>query len=292
MKPIEPFENLLLSKRYSKSTVNTYVSLMKQFIIWSDNPALSITQKEVDRYCYEKLYRQGMSISTQRQFISALQHFVRMYPEMNISQFNFNRPKKDQKLPVVLSKEEVSILLGSIKNIKHKLAISMLYGCGLRVSELINLRLAHIDIYRNQIRVLNSKGRKDRFVSMPQSIIPLYQRYLSDYCPTNYLIESKASTKYSTTSIRMIIKRAQTRAGVKKKVTAHTFRHSYATHLLEEGIDIRYIQVLLGHSKPETTMIYTQVSRKHTTQIPSPLDHLFGNSIPDKQHTSLMLSLV
>ena len=289
-KVLSNYSQWLQSQRYSSQTVKAYSSLIKAFLQFSCKPPSELTQRDVDSFCYHNYYKGNFSISTQRQFIGALKLLLRLYALEINSDFNLVRPKKDRKLPQVLSLEEVSALLNSITNVKHKLAISILYGAGLRISELLKLRVSHINMYRKQIRIVNAKGRKDRFVTLPETVLPLLQAYLNQCNPACYLIESVPSRQYSASSIRKIIKRACTRCGIKKPVTPHTFRHSYATHLLESGIDIRYIQVLLGHSKPETTMIYTYVSSRHTMAIQSPLDQLYDHDIPDKRHQKVRLS--
>jgi integrase/recombinase XerD len=172
----------------------------------------------------------------------------------------------------VLSNEEIINLLRCTKNLKHRAIIAMIYSAGLRIGELINLQLAHIDIQRRQIIVKNSKGRKDRNVILAKSCISLMLNYLNTYEPKKYFAEGKPLEQYSQESIRAFLKRSCKAANITKKVTPHTLRHSYATHLLENGIDLRYIQELLGHAKPETTMIYTHVSKKDLLRIESPLD--------------------
>ena len=185
-------------------------------------------------------------------------------------------PKKDRKLPVVLSPEEIMTLLQVTKNLKHRTVIAMLYGSGLRIGELVDLKLSCFDFDRRLIHVRNSKGRKDRYTSIAESCIPLLQNYYGTYRPKEYLIENPKGGKYGPGSIRSFLKRSCELAGITKKVTPHTLRHSYATHLLENGTDLRYIQELLGHSRPETTMVYTHVRRKDLQAIRSPLDNLMN----------------
>ena len=148
----------------------------------------------------------------------------------------------------------------------------MLYSCGLRVSELINLKLTHINIDRRQVLIKNSKGRKDRYVGLSERFLPLLKNYLVSYNPSTYLIEGKPNQTYTAGSVRKLIAKSCQKAKIYKKVTPHTLRHSYATHLLEQGVDLRYIQELLGHARPETTMIYTHIARKDLLNIKNPLD--------------------
>lgn len=194
------------------------------------------------------------------------------YPECSIEELNLTRPKKSRHLPIVLSQQEMLEILICTKNLKHRAILALLYSCGLRVGELINLELKHIDIQRNQIAVKNSKGRKDRYVKMADSITPLLLNYVQTYKPQLYFAEGRTNEKYTASSIRAFLKRSCQLAKISKIVTPHTLRHSYATHLLEGGTDIRVIQTLLGHNKPETTMIYTHVSTSFLERVNNPLD--------------------
>lgn len=200
-------------------------------------------------------------------------------------------PTRDKKLPVILSIEEVLQLIQITKNLKHRTIISMLYASGLRVGELINLELKDFDFNRNMLHIRNGKGRKDRYASIAKSLYPLLKNYHATYRPKIYFIENPKGGKYSPASIRSFIKRSCKLAGIHKTITPHSLRHSYATHLLEQGTDIRHIQELLGHSKPETTMIYTQVTQKDIRQIKSPLDIALNNlTLPDNHDRNFGLS--
>ena len=181
-------------------------------------------------------------------------------------------PKKDKKLPVVLSVEEVLKLIQVTKNLKHRTIIAMLYSSGLRIGELLSLELRDFDLKRNQLHIKNGKGKKDRYVTLATSLHPILKNYYATYKPKNFFIENPKGNNYSATSIRSFLKKSCQAAGISKRVTPHSLRHSYATHLLEQGTDIRYIQELLGHSRPETTMVYTHVSKKDLRGIKSPLD--------------------
>jgi site-specific recombinase XerD len=214
-----------------------------------------------------------MSISSQRQLISAIKLLKAFYPECAIDELKLQRPHKSKILPTVLSKEEVIDLLRCTPNLKHRTILAMIYAAGLHIGELIHLELKHIDIDRRQVFIKNAKGRKDRNVILAESVLPLLLNYLSTYTPKKYFVEGvKEGHKYAPESVRGFLKKSVQRANIKKHVTPHTLRHSYATHLLENGIDLRYIQELLGHVKPETTMIYTHVTKKDLLQIKSPLD--------------------
>ncbi len=270
---IRSFISYLKGKRYSVSTVQTYFTYIADFLSFvNDIPLDTLTNRDVERFIEEVFIPRKYSISTHRQFISAVKLFIVFYPNSKIEDPALTRPNRSKFLPTVLSKEEVIDILRCTKNLKHRAILAMIYSAGLRISELLNLQLSHIDIDRRQIIVKNSKGRKDRNVILAKSFIPLMLNYLQTYKPIVFFTEGKPSQKYSAESIRAFLKRSCKEATISKNVTPHTLRHSYATHLLENGIDLRYIQELLGHSKPETTMLYTHVAKKDLLNIESPLD--------------------
>ena len=286
------FYKYLKGKRYSANTVNIYSFFMADFIEFHNNKALNLLNvKDVNAFIETVFIKRSYSISTQRQFISALKQFIIFYPKTSISNLVLTRPKRSKRLPTVLSQEEIIDLIRHTRNLKHRAIIALIYSCGLRISELLNLKLEDINIDRKQLIVKNGKGRKDRYISLAESFIPLLSNYFYTYKPKVYFAEGQKGNMYSAESIRQFLKRACQVAQIKKTVTPHTLRHSYATHLLENGVDIRYIQELLGHAKPETTMIYTHVNRKDLLQISNPLDSALQKlSQTDKTNTNVLLS--
>jgi len=286
------FYKYLLGKRYSKSTVNTYSFFIADFIAFHHKKVLNtLTVIDVNAFIETVFIQRNYSVSTQRQFISAVKQFIIFYPETGISNLVLTRPKKSRKLPIVLSQSEVLDLIRHTQNLKHRAIITLLYSCGLRISELLNLKLTDINIDRRQLIIANSKGRKDRYVSLAESFLPLLSNYYYTYTPKIYFVEGRDGNTYSAESVRQFLKRACKAAQIQKTVTPHTLRHSYATHLLENGVDLRYIQELLGHAKPETTMIYTHVSRKDLLQISNPLDAALQKlSETDKTNANVLLS--
>ena len=271
---IRNYVNYLKGKRYSESTVKTYFTFIADFINYiKDKPIHTLTKRDVELFIENVFEPRGMSISSQRQLISALKLFAKFYPECKIEGLQLQRPKKSNFLPTVLSKEEIIQLIKVTTNIKHKLCITLLYSAGLRIGELIELKIKDIDLHRKLIKITQSKGRKDRYIPLSEVCIPMLQNYLDSHKPIEYLIEgAHKRQRYATTSVRSFLKKSCQLAGIKKHITPHSLRHSYATHLLENGTDIRYIQVLLGHSRPETTMIYTHVQSEALQQINNPLD--------------------
>jgi site-specific recombinase XerD len=175
---------------------------------------------------------------------------------------------------VVLSEEEVSRLFAATNNLKHKALLMLIYSAGLRISEALQMKISDIDSNRMQITIRQGKGKKDRTGLLSEQMLTILRSYYQLYEPRQYLFEGSSGGKYSTRSAQQVLRQACQRAGIHKKVTLHTLRHSFATHLLEAGTDLRYIQVLLGHSSSKTTEIYTHVSTKALKDIKSPLDRL------------------
>ncbi|MDC7996247.1 site-specific tyrosine recombinase/integron integrase [Altibacter sp. HG106] len=264
--------NYLEGKRYSENTIRVYGEFVKEFLQHAQKAADSLTGEDVRLFIEFGVKKRRYSISTHRQVISALKHFAFFYPECAIDAETLERPKAQRKLPVVLSRQEMLRLLQVTRNLKHRAALALLYSSGLRIGELIALRLRHFDLERRQLFIENSKGGKDRVVPLAESVLPLLRNYLMSYCPKDYFFEGQQAGPYADTSVRQLLRRSCRAAGIVKRVTPHTLRHSFATHLLEDGVDLRYIQVLLGHSKPETTMVYTHVATRDLQGIRSPLD--------------------
>lgn len=264
---------LLKGKRFSNSTVQTYGYFVLRFLDFAKTDALESWNNDTIRLFMEQVItRENYSISTHRQSVSALKYLTDLQGLSGFDATAIKRPKKSRFLPTILSKEEVLDIIQCTKNLKHRAVIALIYSSGLRIGEMINLELRDLDIDRSQLYIKQGKGRKDRTVVMAEIIKPLLYNYLSTYRPTRYFIEGQAGEKYSDSSIRAFLKASCKAAGITKKVTPHTLRHSYATHMMENGVDLRYIQELLGHAKPETTMIYTHVAQKNLLQIQSPLD--------------------
>ena len=272
-KLLNTFYLFLKGKRYSKSTIQTYTFFIADFVNFhTKTPLDELTNRSVELFIEKVFIERDYSISSQRQFISALKIFIIFCPQTKINDLVLERPKKSRKLPSVLSQEEVLEIIRCTQNLKHRAILALIYSCGLRISELTNLELVDFHIERKQLIVKNGKGRKDRYVSLADSFLPLLSNYYYSYKPKIYFVEGQNGGKYSTESVRQFLRKSCARARIKKTVTPHTLRHSYATHLLENGVDIRYIQSLLGHAKPETTMIYTHVRRKDLMEIQNPLD--------------------
>ncbi|MCF6133469.1 tyrosine-type recombinase/integrase [Flavobacterium wongokense] len=264
------------SKRYSESTITTYVDATKSFLTFFNDRALNeIGNDDVVQYNNEHILKQGLSASYQNQVVSALKLFFMTVGDRKIDVENIHRPKRAKALPNVLSKDEVKAILEAHSNIKHRAMLSLIYSCGLRCGELLALKPLHIDSKRNIVLLQNAKGKKDRIVPLSPKILELLREYYKSYKPVHYLFEGYvAGAPYSDKSLQSVLRHALFKANITKPVTLHWLRHSYATHLLESGTDLRYIQELLGHSRSKTTEIYTHVSTKSIQQIKSPFDDL------------------
>ncbi len=268
------FYKYLKGKRYSESTIETYSFFIADFIEFHSTRAPeSFTTKDVELFIESVFVKRQYSISSQRQFISAVKQFINYYPTTGINNLTLTRPKKSKILPTVLSQEEMISIIQHTKNLKHRAILALIYSAGLRISELLNLKLEHFQIHRKQLHIKSAKGRKDRYVTLAESFMPLLQNYLTTYNPQLYFVEGQSGLQYSACSVRKFLSKSCKAAKIHRSITPHTLRHSYATHLLESGVGLRHIQELLGHSKPETTMIYTHVARKDLLDIKSPLDH-------------------
>jgi len=265
----------LIQKRYSQNTIKTYVSYMSSFMdeFNNRNPG-SVTTQEINEYILKLIRTKGISSSQQNQRINAIKFYFEQVLGRKKAYYQLDRPKKDKRLPKILTVEEVELILKHCENLKHKCILMTLYSGGLRRSELINLKITDIDSQRMLIRITNSKGNKDRNTLLSEKLLKLLRDYYRYHKPKIWLFEGQGGGQYSATSIANIFRKAIRKAQITKHATPHTLRHSFATHLLEQGINLRYIQELLGHSSIKTTEIYTHVSSKQLSKIKNPLDNL------------------
>ena len=261
--------------RYSENTVKSYKSLFEQFInYYEDIDLMEINEQHIKDYIKD-MVKNGASYSHQNQAINAIKFYYEIVLGLPNRYYYIERPKKkEEKLPVVLSIEEIQRLVSVIKNLKHKAIIITIYSAGLRISELVNLKIEDIQSDRKLILVKNAKGNKDRTTILGDKTLLILREYYKRYKPKEYLFEGQNGGKYSTESVRNIFNKALKNAKISKQATVHTLRHSFATHLLENGTNLRYIQELLGHSSPKTTEIYTKVSTKNMSNIINPIDKI------------------
>lgn len=273
---IEKFKQWMHSKRYSESTVTSYSEALKSFLIfYREKPIAEITNDDVIVYNNDFILKNNLSASYQNQIVNAIKLFFQTVRDTKIMVDKIHRPKRAKLLPNVLSKEEVKLILNAHSNYKHRMMLSLIYSCGLRCGELLVLKPVNIDSKRNIVLLKNAKGKKDRIVPLSPFILEMLREYFKLFKPKTYLFEGKTPGElYSEKSLQSVLKQALQKANITKPVTLHWLRHSYATHLLESGTDLRYIQELLGHSSSKTTEIYTHVSTKSIQQIKSPFDDL------------------
>lgn len=272
----ERYIQRLKSQGKSPSTIQTYGGMIRRLAQYYNKQLIrQLTPEMLYAYLSKEVVDRDLSNSYHRQLISALKHFFRDRDDLELDIVSdLTYPSKHKQLPKVISEEDVIRILRATRNLKHRLAFAMLYSCGLRISELLNLKIKDIDVTRRTVFVRKSKGSKDRVVMLAESVVPLLVNYLQTYQPVEYLLNGQSGLRYSAESVRKSLDHARKDAGVHRKVTPHMLRHSFATHLLEQGIGLRYIQELLGHKKPETTMVYTYVANDRLSQISSPLDHI------------------
>ncbi|RKD89671.1 site-specific tyrosine recombinase/integron integrase [Mangrovibacterium diazotrophicum] len=267
------YQEMLEQKRYSLNTQKIYISYMRDFTsMFHKFDLKDVTKDQINRYILWLIREKGISASQQNQRINAIKFYYEKVLGRPGEYYDIERPRKSFDLPKVLSENEVLAILRATENIKHKAILGTIYSAGLRRSELINLRIQDVQFDKHILYIRGAKGKKDRTSLLSDSIGIVLQRYMQKEKPNYWLFESPGRTKYSTTSIARILHAAVEKAGIRKRVTPHMLRHSFATHMLEQGVDIRYIQTILGHESSKTTEIYTHVSTKSLAKIKSPLD--------------------
>lgn len=272
---IKEFIYWLRSRRYSENTIKTYTDALKTFLnFFPEKEVEKISNEDVIKFNNEYIIKNKFSASFQNQVVNSIKLFFKKIENKNLNPELIHRPKSAKILPNVLSKEEVKKILDAPVNIKHKAMLSLIYSCGLRRSELLNLKILDVDSKRGLLIIKQSKGRKDRITPLSNKVIELLRDYYKSYQPKEFLFEGQFGGKYSERSLENVLKQSVNKAKIIKPVTLHWLRHSYATHLLESGTDLRYIQELLGHKSSKTTEIYTHVTTKSIQSIRSPFDDL------------------
>jgi len=261
--------------RYGSHTIQTYSSLFEEFINYYYKFDIDkIDEPMIVTFLRYLVIERKVSISYQNQSINAIKFYYERVLGGQRKVYLVDRPRAEKALPVVLSEEEISAIINATSNLKHRVILMTIYSAGLRISEAINLKIQDIDSQRMQIRVEQSKGKKDRYTLLSVKTLDTLRQYFQVYKPNTWLFEGPKGTQYSDRSIQSILKISVAKTDIKKRVTVHTLRHSFATHLLENGTDLRYIQTLLGHESSKTTEIYTHVTTKGFEQIKSPMDRL------------------
>lgn len=265
------FVQRMQSKNWSDRTIKNYASQVNCFLqnFASRDRARNITANEIEQYLLTKV-----QVNTRKHARCGIQAFYKLVVSQPMKLQHIPWAKKEKKLPQPIDATEVQKLLQVCANAKHKAIIALLYGCGLRVSEVINLKIKDIDSVKNIITIIAGKGKKDRQVMLDASLLNLLRAYYKQYKPKEYLFNGQFDVQYSERSINEFLKKYAALAGIKQRIHAHLLRHCFATHSLEQGTDIRLIQNLLGHSSIKTTLIYTHVSSALIAKTPSPLAQL------------------
>jgi site-specific recombinase XerD len=272
---ISAMDDLLALKNYSSNTRRNYCNWFMYFAghFESRKPS-SISKVEIMQFLHRFRQSPKWSATSQNQLINAIKFFYEQVLKRPREVYDLPRAQKPQQLPAVFSEEEVKRILLSAENLKHRSMLCLAYAAGLRVSEIVNMKLGDIDSQRMLMTIRQGKGRKDRQVMLSEKLLLLLREYFKAYRPKEWLYEGQYGGQYSARSIQEVIQRAKRKAGIKKRGSIHALRHSFATHLFEGGTDLLSIKNLLGHNSLRTTAIYTHLSKKHLSKIQSPLDKL------------------
>lgn len=276
---VNELEKCLTLKGMSQSTIRTYKNMLVVFLSRFLGVDLKqITKEQIEGFIYQLIKENNISESYQNQLINAIKAYYEYVLGMPKEYYDINRPKKNVSIPNVLNEEEVLRIIQSPQNIKHKAILCTIYSAGLRISELTNLRIADIHSKEGFIFIKGGKGKKDRKTILSNKLLPLLREYYKKYKPAYWLFEGQTGGKYSVTSIRMIFRRAVKDTNSNPWATVHTLRHSFATHCIQNNINMRHVQSMLGHNSPKTTEIYTKTIEINNKKIKSPLDSLLENN--------------
>ncbi|HXG37195.1 MAG TPA: site-specific tyrosine recombinase/integron integrase [Bacteroidota bacterium] len=267
-------------RNYSPKTIKAYKSTIRALAKhFAPRHPRELSEEDIREYLLYLLQKKRYAASTVNQVINALRFlYVDLYGKPFVLG-EIPRPKKSRNLPKVLSETEVRAILDSTSNLKHKALLMLVYSAGLRVGEVVRIKLEDIDSTRMLIHIRKAKGLKDRYVQLSETVLSTLREYWRHARPREWLFPGQGDQGFlSERTAEEVFKQATTRAGIRKPVSIHSLRHSYATHLLEAGVDIRYIQEILGHSNLKTTEIYTHVSKKQIAKVVNPLDRMFSQT--------------
>jgi integrase/recombinase XerD len=268
-------------KGYSSKTIRAYLGHLARYTRFIGRSPVEVGESEAKRYLYHLIHDQKRTRSYVNQAYSGLKLFYQKVAQKPFVMSKIPRVKAAKTLPVVLSKEEVGALLDAVENLKHKAILTVLYSAGLRLSEACQLKVSDIDSHQMRIRVRQGKGAKDRYTLLAQNTLDLLRIYWQQYRPHDWLFPGQMPGQaLSARSVQKVLETVLAKAGITKPATIHTLRHSFATHLLEAGVDVYHIQKLLGHTSVKTTTIYLHVSNRDLSRIISPLDLWKGRPKP------------
>jgi Site-specific recombinase XerD len=272
---IAKYEKILRLKNYSPKTEKAYLHHLNLFLDYISKSNISSIDSKIllDYFSYLKQTRK-FSYSAIKQSLASVRFLFLDVLKKYIDFDFFVKMKRPNSLPNILTVDEIRKIINSVTNLKHRAIISTIYSCGLRISEAVNLKINDIDSSAMTVKIVNAKGRNDRIVMLSEKLLSLLREYFKEYKPKIYLFEGQKGEQYSTRSIQQLFNNAVKKVGIKKKVTVHSLRHSFASHLLDNGTDIRFIQELLGHKHLSTTQIYTHINPVSIKKIKSPFDNI------------------
>lgn len=294
--PISPRTRTELDRTYQKmvlrgmgqSTIKTYRSMLTRFFSYFENQDLAtITKEQIEGYVYQLITKYKISESTQNTVINAIKCYYEVVLGQPREYYTISRPRKRLNLPNVLSVQEVSAIINSPVNLKHKAIMHTIYSAGLRIGEVVRLRIKDIRSDDGYIFIKDSKGKKDRHTVLSPHLLTLLRKYYKAYKPAYWLFEGQNGGQYTASSIQNIYRKAVKDTGSNPWSTPHTLRHSFATHLMQNGVSIRHIQAALGHNSSKTTEIYTHILAINSKTLKSPLDYLYEKSTFDKSNPDL-----
>ncbi len=272
---LKTMKRVLNLKGYSQKTIKSYISHAGLFLRYCGKSADLIDEEDINKYMLFLLENKGASHSYVNQSANSIKFFYSNVFNKNELVIKIIRPKNEKKLPEILSQKDILRILNNVSNIKHKAILCLIYSAGLRVGEEVRLKMTDIDSTRMLIHIVQGKGRKDRYTVLSQTALGVLRDYIRKCRPETWLFPGGDPSSHITErTVQKVFENAKDKSGIKKKVSVHTLRHSFATHLLEGGIDLRYIQELLGHQSSKTTEIYTHVTEKSIKNIQSPLDKI------------------
>ncbi|HEX9827396.1 MAG TPA: tyrosine-type recombinase/integrase [Flavobacteriaceae bacterium] len=272
-------EKALVLKQYSSSSIEVYKKMFSVFLgKFMQRDLKQVSKDEIEGFVYELIKKNKISESYQNQLINAIKAYYEHSLKMPREYYDIQRPKKSVSIPNVLSKKEVYNIIQSPSNLKHKAILYTIYSGGLRISELLNLRIADVHSSDGYLFIKDSKGKKDRKTILSEHLVILLRLYYKAYKPSYWLFEGQTGEKYSTASIRAIFRKAVKETDSNPWATVHTLRHSFATHCIENNVSMRHLQNMLGHSSPKTTEVYTKTIEINNKTITSPLDSLLKNN--------------
>lgn len=262
-------------KAYSPNTIRTYATEFGHLLkILKAYPVEELDQNRLKDYFLYCVKKEKVKENHLNSRINAIKFYFEQVLKRPKMFFDIPRPKKPKLLPKMLSKKDIKSLFDHTQNPKHLLMLQLCYGMGLRISEITNLKVEHINSQDRLVLISASKGKKDRYTNLPESVLMLLRNYYREYRPKEYLFEGQYGSQYSTRSVQAVFKTAMRKAKIHKTIGIHGLRHSYVTHLIESGADIRFLQELLGHKSIKTTQIYTHITDVKKASIRSPLDSL------------------